>query len=99
MEHKFDLSKLSHLVPIGTRVLINKTGHTFNRYTGVVTQYHAFNGKIKQYEILLDDGQDVKGGNGVTFVAPKSLIKLTWDSSDDYGDGDSSGNGHHVEVR
>jgi hypothetical protein len=76
--HKFDLTKFPYMVATGTHVLINKRGHTFDGYTGIVHSYHALNGKIKRYEIRLDDGQDLKGGNGFTLVTPKSLIKLTW---------------------
>ena len=61
----------------GTRVLINKRGHTFDGYTGIVHDYRVYQGKVKHVEIRLDDGQDMKGGDGFTFVAPRSLIKLT----------------------
>lgn len=66
---------------INMRVLINKRGHTFDGYTGVVHDYRVHQGKVKHIDIRLDDGQDMKGGNGFTFVSPKALIKLTWGKS------------------
>lgn len=69
---------LTNHFPINMRVLINKRGHTFDGYTGLVHDHRVYKGKVRYIDIRLDDGQDMKGGNGFTFVAPKSLIKLTW---------------------